>query len=200
LLNSEKRLNTGKILLKNSSLLKKTMFSLKSSIKRPVAALIISGCLLTGVQAITWAQGNPGLTIFSGVDRENILDYFLQFGAQKNQWDRYKLYIPAKKLTEGASKFYISYPQNYNGKFDTDSIEVRVDGEPLPLREVIWDKESRFLEIALEKPVDANTKVDLVLSNVKNPDPGTYYFVGDVLAGGSIPVRLYLGTWIISIN
>jgi len=27
---------------------------------------------------ITLANGNPGLTIFSGVDRKDILDYFLQ--------------------------------------------------------------------------------------------------------------------------
>ncbi len=31
---------------------------------------------------ITLANGNPGLTIFSGVDRKDILDYFLQFGGR----------------------------------------------------------------------------------------------------------------------
>ena len=48
--------------------------------------------------------------------------------------------------------------------------------------------------------VPANTKVDLVFSNVQNPDIGTYYLVADVQAAGEIPVRLYIGTWIVSIN
>lgn len=176
------------------------MFLTKLSSKKLISALALSGVLLTGVQTISWADGNPGLTLFSGVNRESILDYVLQFGGKPGQWDRYKLYIPGKKMTQGASKFFISYPQHFDGKFDTDSIEVRVNDESLPLREVIWDKENRFIEIDLEKPIDASTKVDLVLSNVKNPTDGTYYLVGDALASGNIPVRLYLGTWILSIQ
>jgi hypothetical protein len=176
------------------------MLSTKLLAKRLISTLIVSGCLLTGLQAISWAGGNSGLTIFSGVDREDILNYYLDFGGIPRQWDRYKLYIPAKKLTQGATKFYISYPENFDGKFDTDKIEVRVDGEALPLREVYWDRESRILEIDLEQPVEASTKVTIVLSNVKNPNFGTYYFVCDAQAAGSIPVRLYLGTWIVSIE
>jgi hypothetical protein len=176
------------------------MLSVKLSAKRLVSALVVSGCLLAGVQAISWAGGNPGLTIFSGVDRENILDYYLDFGGIPRQWDRYKLYIPAKKMTQGATKFFISYPENFDGKFDTDKIEVRVDDESLPIKEVYWDKESRILEIEPEQPVEAGTKVTLVLSNVRNPNFGTYYLVGDVQASGDIPLRLYLGTWIVSIE
>jgi hypothetical protein len=165
-----------------------------------ISTLLVAGCLVTGFQAMTWANGNSGLTIFSGVDRKDILDYYLQFGGRPNQWDRYKLYIPAKKMTQGASTFFISYPDYFNGRFDTDKVEVRVGRESLPLKEVVWDQESRILEISLVTPIDASTKVELVLSNVKNPDFGTYYLVGDVLASGDIPVRLYLGTWIVSIN
>jgi Protein of unknown function (DUF2808) len=176
------------------------MNSVKLSAKRVFAAVIASGCLLTGIQAISWAGGNPGLTIFSGVERENLLNYYLDFGGVERQWDRYKLYIPAKKMTQGASKFYISYPENFDGKFDTEKVEVRVDDESLPLREVYWDQEGRFLEIDLEQPVEAGTKVTIVLSNVKNPDAGTYYLVADAQAAGQIPLRLYLGTWIVSID
>lgn len=168
--------------------------------KRLISASIASVCLLAGVQAVSFAGGNPGLTIFSGVDREDILNYYLDFGGLPRQWDRYKLYVPAKKLTQGASKFYISYPENFDGKFDTDKIEVRVDDESLPLKEIYWDKESRVLEIELEKPVEAGTKTTIVLSNVKNPNFGTYYLVCDAQAAGDVPVRLYLGTWIVSIE
>lgn len=150
--------------------------------------------------ALTLANGNPGLTIFSGVERKDILDYFLQFGGRPNQLDRYKLYIPAKKLSQGASTFFVSYPDYYNGQFDTSKIEVRVKGQPVPLKEVIWDKDSRIIQITLDQAIDPTTKVELVMSNVKNPDLGTYYFTCDVLAAGNVPVRLYVGTWIVSIE
>jgi len=172
----------------------------KLSTKQTFSIFALSGALLVGMPALTLAGGNPGLTIFSGVDRKDILDYNLQYDGRPKEWDRYKLYVPAKKLSQGASKFYISYPANFDGQFNTDSIEVRGKNGPVPIKGVVWDKESRFLEITLEKPIDPNTKADIVLSNVKNPDFGTYYLVCDVLASGDIPVRLYVGTWIVSID
>lgn len=158
---------------------------------RLLALVALAGSLLAGLPTLTRADGNAGLTIFSGVDRKDVLDYHLDFGGNPNQsGERYKLYIPGKKLTQGASKFFITYPANFDGKFDTDKIEVRVKGEAIPLKEAIWDKESRLLEITLAKPIEAATKVDLVLSNVKNPDFGTYYIRADVQAAGQIPLRL----------
>ena len=178
------------------------MFFPKSSAKLLIGLLALSGGLLASVPAITWAQGgNPGLTIFGGVDRENILSYHLDFGGRPGGWDRYRLYIPGKKMTQGASKFFIAYPEYYDGKFDTDSIEVRVKGESLPVREVFWDQESRIVEIDLENPIQESHKVEIVFSNVKNPRfGGTYYFHCQVLETGAQPVRLHLGTWILSIN
>ncbi|MFM6439270.1 MAG: DUF2808 domain-containing protein, partial [Microcystis panniformis] len=41
---------------------------------------------------------------------------------------------------------------------------------------------------------------EIVMSNVRNPELGTYYFTCDVTASGNIPVRLYVGTWIVSIE
>ncbi len=168
--------------------------------QRLALVLALSGCFLGGSQLLTLAGGNSGLTIFSGVERRDILDYYLDFGGRPNNKDRYKLYVPAKKLTQGASRFYISYPEYFNGKFNTDKIEVRVDGESVPLNEVVWDKESRIIEIDLLDDIVAATKVDIVFSDVKNPDSGTYYFRGDVQAAGEIPVRLFMGVWIISIE
>ncbi|MGK7878013.1 MAG: DUF2808 domain-containing protein [Xenococcaceae cyanobacterium] len=177
------------------------MFSPKSPTKRLLGALALSGCLLTGVQAITWADSNPGLTIFSGVDRENILSYHLDFGGRGGGWDRYRLRIPGKKMTQGAAKFFIVYPEYYDGQFDVDSIEVRIKGESLPLREVYWDKESQQVEIDLENPIVESNKVEIVFSNVKNPRfGGTFYFHCHAVSAGNIPLRLYLGTWILSIN
>lgn len=168
--------------------------------KRFAIALGLSGFLVVGGQILALAGGNPGLTIFSGVDRKDQLDYYLDFGGRPGNNERYKLYVPAKKLTQGARRFFISYPDYFNGKFNTDKIEVRVKGKPIPIKEVVWDKESRLIQIDLQEDIEAATKVDIVMSNVKNPDPGTYYFRLDVQAAGEVPVRLFAGVWIISIE
>ena len=177
------------------------MFYRQLPFKRILTTLAISSLMIGGVQAITSAQSNPGLTIFSGVDRENILNYHLDFGGQAGGLDRYRLRVPGKKITEGVSKFFIAYPDYYKGKFDTDKIEVRVQGESIPLREVVWDKESRIVEIDLEQPIRESRKLEIVFSNVKNPRfGGTYYFHCQVLPAGDLPIRQHLGTWILSIN
>jgi hypothetical protein len=176
------------------------MYFNKLSVKRLFAVIALASGVVTGLPVLTWAGGNSGLTIFSGVDRPDILDYYLQFGGNPNQWDRYKLYIPPKKLPQGASTFFISYPDYFDGQFNPDKIEVRVKGESLPTKEIIWDQESRKIEITLEKPIEPNTRTEIVMSGVKNPNMGTYYFRCDVLASGDIPVPLYVGTWIVSIE
>lgn len=169
--------------------------------KHLFALLALSGALVTGLPAISWAGGNSGLTIFSGVERKDVLDYYLQFGGRPGEWERYKLYVPAKKMAQGVKVFYVSYPENFDGQFDVGKVrvETKKQGE-LKIEDVVWDKESRFLQIVLAEPAEANTKVTITLSNVKNPTMGTYYLVADALAAGDIPVRVYLGTWIVDIQ
>jgi hypothetical protein len=177
------------------------MISLKLSAKQLIATLAVSSSLTVALPYLVLAQSNPGLTIFSGVDRKEILNYHLDFGGKAGSWDRYRLRIPGKKITEGVARFFISYPDYYKGKFDVDKIEVRVKGESLPLRDVIWDEESRIIEIDLEKPLLESNQVELVFSNVKNPKPGgTFYFQCQILTPGQVPLRLHLGTWIVSIG
>ena len=177
--------------------------------KHLLALLALSGALVTGLPAISWAGGNAGLTIFSGVERRDILDYYLQFGGRPGERERYKLYIPAKKMTQGAKVIYISYPENFDAKFPVNSnskikkdklrVETQKQGK-LDIEDVVWDQKSRFLQIVLAEPAVANSKVTVTLSNVTNPTFGTYYLVADVMASGDIPVRLYVGTWIVDIQ
>jgi hypothetical protein len=177
------------------------MSSKKSSMRCLFGALAVTTCLLTGISATSWAQSNDGLTLFSGVRRENQLSYLLDYGGRPNGWDRYRLRIPAKKLELGVAQFAISYPDYFDGKFDTDKIEVRVKGKSVPLSEVEWDQENNLIQIYLEEPITAGNKVELVLSNVKNPPfGGTYYFNVQTLTPGDVPLPRYLGTWIISIG
>jgi hypothetical protein len=166
-----------------------------------VSAIALSSCLLAGISVTTLAQSNSGLTLFSGVERENILNYFLDFGGQAGGWDRYRLRIPPKKMELGVSQFVITYPDYYNGKFDPEDIEVRIKKESLPLSEVKWDEANHRIEIYLEKPIEAGKRVEIVLSNVKNPDfGGTYYFECRAFSPGDIPLPRYVGTWILTIG
>lgn len=169
--------------------------------KSLIATIALSTTLVAGLPYFVNAQTNPGLTIFSGVERKDILNYRLDFGGNAGQWDRYRLRIPGKKLTQGVDKFFISYPDYYKGTFDLNKIEVRVKNKSLPIREVIWDQESRIIEISLKEPLLESNQVELVFSNVKNPDyGGTFYFQGQILTPGQVPLRLSVGTWILSIN
>ena len=190
------------------------MLNTPRSWKRFFTTLAISGCIVSTIPLVSHAQG--GLTIFSGVNRENILNYYLDFNGKQHNRDRYRLRIAGKKLTGGAAKFFIAYPDYFDGKFDVDMdydkkpkknpVRVRIKKskskkeEYLPIRDVILDEESRIIEIELEQPLTESRKVELVFSNVKNPDIGTYYFHCDVLPAADLPIRQYVGTWIISID
>jgi hypothetical protein len=151
---------------------------------------------------VSSAQGGlPGFTLFSGVKSENQLPFRLDFGGHSNGWDRYRLRIPAKKLKLAAAKFTITYPDYYKGNFDTDKIEVRIKNKKVPLQQVKWDKENHLIEIYPQEPVPANSRVELVFSNVKNPNfGGTYYFNCQILSPGDVPLLRYVGTWILNIG
>lgn len=166
-----------------------------------LSGLAIAGCLLAGAPALTWAQSNPGLTIFSGVERPNELSYFLDFGGRRNHRDRYRLRVPADKMELGVGTFAISYPDYYDGDFDVEKMEVRVDGESLPLQEIVWNKPDNVVLLYLEEPVEAGQSVEIVFSNVRNPRfGGTFYFEARASTPGDVPLPRYLGTWIISIE
>ena len=169
--------------------------------RRLLSTLAVSTCLLTSIPAICWADALPGFTLFSGVKSENQLPFRLDFGGVANMWDRYRLKIPAKRMKLAVAEFAISYPNYYRADFDTKSIEVRAEGKKIPLQNVKWDKENHLVEIDLQEPAPAGKAVDVVFSNVKNPAfGGTFYFNCEVLSPGDVPLRRYLGTWILSIG
>ena len=172
--------------------------------RRLLSAAALAGFLLTGMPDITSAQS--GLTLFSGVKRENQLSYRLDFGGQTNDWDRYRLRIPPKKLKMAVEKFVITYPDYFDGEFDTDEIEIKVGSKKrakkVAVSEVKWDKEGTVIEIYPEEPIPAGKRVELILSNVENPDfPGTFYFNCLIQSpGDKTALTRYVGTWIIGID
>ncbi|HYW20139.1 MAG TPA: DUF2808 domain-containing protein [Nodularia sp. (in: cyanobacteria)] len=169
---------------------------------RLLSALAVTSSLLAGFPTMTGAQsGLPGLTLFSGIKSENQLPFRLDFGGQANSWDRYILRIPAKRMNLAAAQFAVSYPNYYEGTFDPKKIEVKVKGKKVALNEVKWNKEARLLEIFPEEPVPAGGTVELVLSNVRNPNfGGMYHFNCQILSPGDTPMLRYVGTWLLSIS
>lgn len=169
--------------------------------RRLFSALAVTGCLLTGLPAISLAQGMPGFTIFGGPDRGNQLNYRLDYGKSGMSGDRYRLRIPSKKVTLAIAQLNISYPDYYKGEFDQKDIKVRVKDKTIELAEVIWDKENRFIEIYPKEPIAAGNNVEVVLSNVTNPSPGGMYnFNVRIRTPGDVPLLRYLGTWLLSID
>ncbi|GAB4374420.1 MAG: DUF2808 domain-containing protein [Elainellaceae cyanobacterium] len=142
-----------------------------------------------------------GLTIFSGVERENQLSYSLDYFGRPGARDRYRLRIPRDKMEVAVSEFFVNYPDTYRGEFDPDAVRLEANGDVVALDDVIWDEENRVIQIYPSEPVPANTRVEIVMSNVRNPNRvGTHYFNALVLSPGDVPLRRYVGTWILSIG
>jgi len=174
---------------------------MKSFSSRFLSLAAIAGCLVASLPIVSMAQGLPGLTIFSGVDRANLLNYRLDFDGRPGGIDRYRFRIPARKMNTAVSQFSITYPNTYHGEFDTHQVEIRVNGNDVAVEEVTWDQENRTIDIYPQTPVPADSRVELIFSNVHNPtNGGTHYFNALVQTPGDVPLLRYIGTWIISIG
>lgn len=177
------------------------MFQSRSSKLRFLSILAVAGTLVTSLASVSMAQGLPGLTIFSGVAQRDQLGYRLDYGGRPGVQDRYHLRIPAEKLEFAVAKLAITYPDTYRGRFDPDEVEVRLKGDDVPLDQVVWDQENRVIEIYPLEPIPADNRLEIVLSNVQNPNRvGTHYFNALALSPGDLPLMRYVGTWILSIN
>ena len=173
----------------------------KFSICSLLAATTVLGCWIASSPLPSQAQGTQGFTIFSGVERENQLGYRLDYFGRLGSRDRYRLRIPRDKMQVAVSEFFIDYPETYRGEFDPEAVRLEANGDEVALDEVVWDPENRVISIYPAEPVPANTRIEIVLSNVQNPNRvGTHYFNALIVAAGDVPVRQYVGTWILTIG
>ncbi|HIK14908.1 MAG TPA: DUF2808 domain-containing protein [Leptolyngbyaceae cyanobacterium M33_DOE_097] len=177
---------------------------LNSFAKRTLRGLAIATALCASVvPAVSLAQGGSGLVIFSGVERENILDYHLDFGGRRGQYDRYRLRVPQRKVKLAVNQINISYPDYYKGTFDPKNVEVFIQGDrkKVGIKEVVWNKQNYLLEIYLTEAIPANNRFEIHLNNVVNPDfGGTFYFNVLTVSPGDVPLPRQLGTWVITIS
>jgi hypothetical protein len=169
------------------------------SLRRAVSTLAIAGCLV-GLPVAAFAQGS-GFTLFSGVDRKDQLSYRLDQGGNSGAWDRWRMRIGRDKVKVAIMQFAISYPNYFRGKFDPKEVELLVNNKKVPVQEVKWEKDNYVIEVFPEQPIPAGSNVELIFSNVKNPDSGgMFYFNCEVLSPGDVPLLRRLGTWIVSIQ
>ncbi len=168
--------------------------------RRIFSGLALIGCLALGLPTTSLAQPNPGFSFNWNGDlpRSRQLSYRLDSG-NPNRWDRYYLKIRPQKLA--ISQVSISYPDYYRGKFDSEAMDLRVDGKNVAVTKVNWDKTNRLIELMPAEAIPAETPVEVVLSNVKNPTSGgMYFFNARISSPGGVPLPRYIGTWLISIS
>jgi len=170
----------------------------KFPLTRVFSALAIASCMLIGNAAPMMAQG---FDIFSGVTESNRLRYRLDFDGVPRRRDRYRLQIGRTKLPISVSQLTLAYPETFDGQLDTDRIVLEVEGNEVAIDEIRWDDVNLELSIYPEEPIAANSRVEVILSNVRNPrNPGFYYVNALVLPTGDIPLQRYVGTWVIGIG
>lgn len=152
--------------------------------------------MVTSIPARAQSAGS-GFVLF-GSDEIPVLNYRLDFGGQRRKLERYRLDIPAQDVA--VAEIQIEGDDHFNGKFDPEKVRLEVEKEPVPIREVYWNPEFNSLEVIIEDPVAAGQEMRLVLSNVRNPDSGTYRFRARLLGTEANPLFRLVGNWIITID
>ncbi len=144
---------------------------------------------------------NAGFIIFGGI-KDNALDYVLD-SCTSGRTDRYYLEIKPQKFK--VSEVIITYPEHFNGSFDTDDMKLRVTadalgGKDLEIASATWDKETRRITIVPKEAIPSKTPLRVVLSNVRNPDYSGFYQLDGRVMRADIPVPVYIGSWMITID
>lgn len=90
-------------------------------------------------------------------------------------------------MIQGVKVLYVFYFENFDGIFDVDKVwvEIKCQGN-IEIEDVVWDKESCFLQIVLVELVEFNSQVIIIFFNVINFSFGIYYMVVDVMVFGDI--------------
>ncbi len=131
---------------------------------RLLAGLAAAGCAIAAMPLATFAQ-NSGLTIFSGVNRPNLLNYRIEHGGRNARNARYKLRIPAKKVEGTVAQISVYYP-DYYGEADerfrdvvcVENCEV-TEGDEHPNRIFAFEDPEDVIEIGYGRGYDKEVGV-----------------------------------------
>ncbi|MCG9889574.1 MAG: DUF2808 domain-containing protein [Thermosynechococcaceae cyanobacterium MS004] len=188
------------------------MSASKSALKRLSSCLCIASCLFVGAPIVTPAQTNPGLTFTwggNGPSGKQQLGYVLQYGTPGFPQERMRLKLGRQKTAIDSIR--ISYPDYFDGEFNEKSITIQESpksrfigfgrSKQIPISSAKVDKDSRLIEIVPAEPIPAGTAAEIVLSNVQNPRSGGIFYLNCFISvPGDVPLKRYLGTWVMSIS
>ncbi|GAB4214592.1 MAG: DUF2808 domain-containing protein [Synechococcales cyanobacterium] len=157
------------------------------------------GLWITPLTAVV-AQGlGGGGLVLSGSEGQDTLRYRLDFGGIARQLDRYRLSIPAQNVA--VAELQINGDEVFDGRIDPNEVRVEAEGKIVELSQVFWSPEFRALELVLKEPIPSGQRIEIVLSNVRNPSLATIYrFRANVLGTEPNPIFRTVGNWLITIE
>ena len=165
-----------------------------------IVSCLALACVVVSPSVVR-AQSNAGFIIFGSV-KDDALDYCLDSG-NSGRSDRYYLEIKPQKFK--VSEVIVTYPDHFNGSFDTSDMKLRITdqcrgGKDLEIESATLDKETRRVTIIPKEEIPSKTALRVVMSNVRNPNySGFYQFDGRVMRA-DIPVPVYIGSWVITLD
>lgn len=168
--------------------------------KLGIVSCLAAACAVVS-PSIVRAQGNAGFILFGGV-RDSALDYCLDNGTSGRR-DRY--YLEVKPQSFKVSEVIVTYPSHFTGGFDTEDIKLRISdqcrgGKDLEIESVTWDRESRRITIIPKEAIPSKTPLRIVMSNVRNPDYSGFYQMDGRVLRADVPVPVYIGSWVITLD
>jgi hypothetical protein len=183
-------------------------------LKRPfrllLTSLCVAGSLVSTLPTITSAQSNPGFSFVwgDGPGRKQQLGYVLDYGTPGHSQDRYRLKLGRQNVA--IDSITVTYPNYYDGTFNEKRVTLQESPKnkflgfgktkQIEVSSVKVDKDNRVIEIVPKEPIPSGVPVEVVLSDVQNPrSGGMYYFNAYINSPGDVPLRRYLGTWILSL-
>jgi hypothetical protein len=104
----------------------------------------------------------------------------------------------------------VTYPNYFDGEFNEKRITLQESPKnkflgfgktkTIEVSSVKLDPDNRLIEIVPKDPIPSGVPVEVVLAGVQNPrSGGMYYFNGYINSPGDVPLRRYVGTWVMSI-
>jgi hypothetical protein len=164
---------------------------------RPLALILVSASVVAA--SPVFAQFGGGGLVLSGSEGVPTLAYRLDFGGIARQRDRYRLRIPAQ--TVAVAEIQINADEIFDAIIDPKAVRVEAEGQPVPLREVFWSPEFRALEVAFQDPIPSGQRIEVILSNVRNPNEGNIYRLrANLLGTEPNPIFRTVGNWLVTIE
>ncbi len=163
--------------------------------------LLLVGSLLSGLGSLLLpgSVGAQSGLVITGSEGVPVLSYRLDFRGIRGRLDRYRLTIPPQNVA--VAEVQINGDRNFDARIDPENVRLEVEGNPVDLEAVYWNEEFRSLEVVARQPIAAGQEMQLILSNLRNPESaGIYRLEARVRGTEPNPLFRNVGNWLITID